>query len=79
MDLIEKGALELLTNILEKPFNKEIQINTAHALACLLLNQPEERLVDINYNLNLEFMLNLIIIDDLVRLLVVEFRKAVFF
>lgn len=65
-ELIDKGALELLTNLMEKPFNKEIQISTAHALSCLLLNQSDEKLIDTHYTLNLQSMLTLIDTDDLV-------------
>ena len=62
-ELTEKGAIEFLVNLLHKPPNKYIQIETIHAIACLILNRPNEE--SLNEKLNLELILNFIKTDDL--------------
>lgn len=65
-ELIEKGALGLLLQILEKPPTKFIQIETAHAIACLILNRPNDEYV--NKRLDIRIILNLLNTDDLVQI-----------
>ena len=64
-ELIEKGAIDLMLNILEKPPSKYIQIETAHALACLILNRqvPDS----VKQRLKIHLVLDLIDEDDLVK------------
>ena len=64
-ELADKGAIELLIRLLQKPPNKQIQVETAHAIACLILNKPNDEAL--NERLNIPLILDLIKIDDLVR------------
>lgn len=63
-DLSEKGAIDLVMNILNNPPSKYIQIETAYALACLILNRPNIEAV--KGKLNIQLILDLINTDDLV-------------
>ena len=58
-DLMYQGVFDILIPILEKPPNKTIQIETAHAIACLLLgNQKTEEYV--NNKLDLKIIVDLL-------------------
>lgn len=63
-ELAEKGAINLLLQILENPPTKFIQIETAHAIACLILNRPKD--LYINRRLDIKIILDLIDTDELV-------------
>ena len=63
--LIDKGAIELLINLIENnKEDKEIQIEAAHSYACLVLNR---RVDETDMKLNINLILSLIKIDNLVR------------
>ena len=64
-ELTEKGAIELMLKLLEKPPSKYIQIETAHALACLILNRPVPDTV--KQRLKISLVLDLIDEEDLVN------------
>ncbi len=63
LELMEKGAFEILIPILENPPNRDIQIETSHAIACLLLgNTKTEDYV--NNKLDLKIILALLNEND---------------
>lgn len=65
-ELMEKGAFEILIPILEEPPSKDIQIETAHTIACLLLgNTKTEEYV--NNKLDLTIIMKLFNQEDRVR------------
>ena len=64
LDLTEKGAIDLVLNILYNPPTRYIQIETAYALACLILNRPN--LEEVKDKLNMRLILDLINTTDLV-------------
>ena len=67
MELAEKGAFEILINLLEDPPNKSIQIETAHTIACLLLCNPHNETY-LNNKLDMNIILNLLDEPDKVNL-----------
>ena len=63
IELMEKGAFDILIPILERPPSKDIQIETAHTIACLLLgNTRTEEYV--NNKLDLNIIMNLLDEED---------------
>jgi hypothetical protein len=65
-ELVEKGAIDILLHILDNPPSKFIQIETAHALACLVLNN--KRNDELSTNIDIEMILNLIHTEDEVKI-----------
>ncbi len=67
LELYEKGAIDIILQILNNPPAKYdhsfIQIETSHALACLILNRPTEP--EIEEQINIKLILSLIKTDDL--------------
>lgn len=67
IELYEKGAIDIILNILNNPPSKYvhsfIQIETSHALAALILNRPIDP--EIEEQINIKLILNLIKTDDL--------------
>lgn len=68
IELYEKGAIEIILRILNNPpakyIHSFIQIETSHALACLILNRPTDP--EIEAEINIKLILDLIKNDDLV-------------
>jgi hypothetical protein len=62
-ELIEKGAIEFLVKILHHPPNKYIQIETIHAISCLILNRPNDQ--SLNERLDIGLLVNQVKTDDL--------------
>ena len=67
IELHEKGAIEIILQILNNPPAKYvhsfIQIETSHALACLILNRPTEP--EIEDEINIKLIMGLIKTNDL--------------
>lgn len=66
-ELIDKGAIKTLLEILDKTNNKYIHVETAHSLACLMLNlQHDEYVNNISKNIDIKAIVDLLKTDDLV-------------
>jgi hypothetical protein len=62
--LKDKNVIGLLMSILKKPRNKLIEIEAAHSLACLKLNQPKD-FTQQNDDVDIEIIIDLLQTDDL--------------
>ena len=66
-ELIERGALGILLNILKNPPSKDIQIETAHTIACLLLGNSQNSDEILTEKLDIQLILDLFNEEDKVR------------
>jgi hypothetical protein len=64
LELMDKGVIDILVPILENPPNKTIQIETAIAIACLLLANPNTEDF-VNNKLDLKIFLDLMDQDEI--------------